>query len=275
MRTVTTEAVKLNNGIDMPQLGLGVFRAQDGREVEQAVGWALDAGYRSIDTAAMYHNEGGVGVAIRESPVPREDLFVTTKVWNDDQGYDTTLRAFEASMKRLKLDYLDLYLIHWPVRGKYKDTWRALEYLYEQGRVRAIGVCNFLQHHLEALLSDATVRPALNQFEFHPHLQQPDLVHFCEQHEIRVEAWSPLKKGQVARDPELTRIGQKYDKTAAQAVLRWEIQRGIVTIPKSVHKERIEENADIFDFELAEDDVIAINHMDRDDRTGPHPDDFS
>lgn len=274
MHAALSETAKLNNGSEMPWLGFGVYQIPEGEQVEDAVGWALEAGYRSIDTASMYHNEGGVGIAVRESPVAREDIFITTKVWNDDQGYDSTLRAFDKSMERLHLDYIDLYLIHWPVGGTYLDTWRALERIYEDGRARAIGVSNFMVHHLEAVLNICAVKPAVNQIEFHPHLQQPELVRYCLDQDIQVEAWSPLKKGGLAKDPELTRIGQQYGKTAAQAILRWEIQRGIVTIPKSSHRERIEENANVFDFELSEDDMTAINAMDRGDRVGPHPDEF-
>jgi diketogulonate reductase-like aldo/keto reductase len=266
--------VTLQNGVKMPVLGLGVWKMQDGAEVEAAVKYAVEAGYRSIDTAAAYGNEEGVGKAIRDCGVPREELFITTKVWNGDQGYDTTLQAFDMSMKKLKLDYLDLYLIHWPVKGKYKDTWRAMEKLYEEGRIRAIGVCNFHAHHLEDLINDARVVPMVNQVEFHPLLTQVGLRKFCKANKIQFEAWSPLMQGRLDL-PILVQLGEKYGKSPAQIVLRWDLQHEVVTIPKSVRQSRIIENADIFDFELSDDDMEAINSQNQNRRFGADPDNFN
>ncbi|MEO1656025.1 MAG: aldo/keto reductase, partial [Bacteroidota bacterium] len=248
----------LHNGVKMPYLGLGVWKSQDGQEVIQAIHWALEAGYRHIDTAKIYNNEEGVGQAVRESELPREDIFVTSKVWNSDQGYESTLWAFEASLKRLGLDYLDLYLIHWPVNGKYKDTWKALEKLYKEERIRAIGVSNFLQHHLEDLMRDSEIVPMVNQMEFHPRLLQAHLLKFCQDHQIIYEAWSPLMQGKIFDIEEMQGLAQKYDKSIAQIVLRWNLQKGVITIPKSVKKERIIANAQLFDFELSEEDMEAI-----------------
>jgi diketogulonate reductase-like aldo/keto reductase len=234
------------------------------------VAWALELGYRSIDTAAAYGNEAGVGRAIRASGVPREKIFVTTKLWNDDQGYDATRRALDASLKRLGLDYVDLYLIHWPGR-KSKDSWRAMEELRAEGKARSIGVSNFLPQHLEDLLSIATIVPTVNQIEFHPYLQQPDVLAFCAERNIRVEAWSPLMRGKVVEVPLLKELGAKHGKSPAQVVLRWNLQRGLVTIPKSVRRERLAANADLFDFTLSDDEVQAINRLDRGERMGPDP----
>jgi len=268
------DTAKLHNGCAMPWFGLGVWQAEEGREVQQAVIWALEAGYRSIDTAAIYQNEHGVGKAITEGKVPREDIFLTTKVWNNDQGYDSTMRAFQESLDRLGMDYVDLYLIHWPVTGKYKETWRALETLYEEGRAKAIGVSNFLVHHLEDLLADAKITPMVNQVEFHPRLQQPELLAFDQKHGIIHEAWSPIMRGEVHGIPELQQIGEKYGKTPVQVTLRWEIQKGVVTIPKSVNQDRIQSNADIFDFKLTDDDMAVIDGLDQGERLGEHPDNF-
>ncbi|MFO7974122.1 MAG: aldo/keto reductase [Candidatus Hydrogenedentota bacterium] len=269
------DCTTLHNGVDMPWLGLGVFRASQGGEVEQAIQWAVDIGYRSIDTATVYNNEEGVGEGVRRSGVPREQLFITTKVWNSDQGYDRTLKAFEASLQRLGMDYVDLYLIHWPVAGKFQDTWRALEELYGAGKAKAIGVSNFLVPHLEDLLAGAKIVPMVNQVEFHPYLVQSDLLGFCSEHEIRVEAWSPLMKGNAAEEPTLTRLGAKYGKSAVQLVLRWDLQHEVITIPKSVHRDRIAANADIFDFEISEEDMEAIDALDRGKRFGPDPNNFA
>ncbi|MBN2910327.1 aldo/keto reductase [Polycladomyces sp. WAk] len=258
----------------MPWLGLGVWRAQEGGEVENAVKTAIRIGYRSIDTAAMYGNEAGVGRAVRESGVRREELFITTKVWNTDQGYDSTLAAFEASLQRLGIDYVDLYLIHWPVAGKYKETWKALEKIYRDGRARAIGVSNFQVHHLEDLMADAEIKPMVNQVEFHPYLTQVELREYCSQHGIQVEAWRPLMKGEVANVPEIRELAVKYGKTPAQIVLRWNLQHGVVTIPKSVSESRIRENANLFDFELSQEDMAKLDGLNRNQRFGPDPDNF-
>jgi diketogulonate reductase-like aldo/keto reductase len=264
----------LNNGVKMPWLGLGVYKAKDGEEVEQAIHYALKAGYRLIDTAAFYQNEAGVGRAIAKADVAREDLFVTTKVWNSDQGYESTLQAFETSRKKLGLEYVDLYLIHWPVKGKYKETWKALQKLYKEGFVRAIGVSNFQVHHLEDILQDSDVVPAVNQVEYHPLLTQKEVHNFCKAHNIQLEAWSPLMRGNLDNDV-LKEISDKYGKTPAQIVIRWDLQNGVVTIPKSVRESRIIENANVFDFELNAEDMAKIDALNKNHRFGPDPDNFN
>ena len=269
-----SDTVKLANGVEMPRLGLGVWKAKDGEEVQNAVKAAIQTGYRLIDTAAVYKNEEGVGKAIKESGVSREDLFITTKVWNDDQGYDSTLQAFEESRKKLGLEYIDLYLIHWPVKGKYKETWKALEKLYEDGLVKAIGVSNFQVHHLKDLLADAKVKPVVNQVEFHPYLTQKELLAYCNEENIQLEAWSPLMQGEVVRVDVIKELAEKYGKTPAQIVLRWDLQHGVVTIPKSVKEHRIQENADVFDFELSREDMDKLDALNKNHRYGPDPDNF-
>ena len=263
----------LNNGVRMPWLGLGVFQVAEGEEVRNAVRLAIEEGYLSIDTAAGYRNETGVGQAIRESGVPREELFITTKLANSDQGYESTLRAFEESRRKLGVDYIDLYLIHWPGRDKYKETWRAFEKLYNEGYIRAIGVSNFQIHHLESLKETSGIIPAVNQVEFHPLLTQKELLDYCKREGIQLEAWSPIMKGNLDL-PVLQELAAKYGKTPAQIVLRWDLELGVVTIPKSVRRERIAENADIFDFELSEEDIRAIDALNKNHRFGPHPDEF-
>ena len=266
--------VRLNNGIHIPYLGLGVYLAPDGEEVIRAIKWAMEFGYRHIDTASFYRNEEGVGQAVRESGIDRSDIFVTSKVWNDDQGYDRTLRAFDATMDRLGFDYLDLYLVHWPVKGKYKETWRALEEIYQSGRVRAIGVSNFLKHHLDDLLQSANVIPTINQVEFHPYLVQQPLVDYCHAHEVQFQAWSPLMRGKIFELPLMKEMAEKYNRTIAQVVLRWNLQKGVVTIPKSTKQHRIIENGQLFDFEISKEDVGRIDGLDCGQRIGPHPDIF-
>jgi len=263
----------LSNGVKMPWLGLGVWKVKDGDEVERAVKAAVKIGYRSIDTAAVYGNEEGVGRAIRDCGVPREELFITTKLANSDQGYESTLRAFEESRRKLGVDYIDLYLIHWPGRDKYKETWRAFEKLYNEGYIRAIGVSNFQIHHLESLKETSGIIPAVNQVEFHPLLTQKELLDYCKREGIQLEAWSPIMKGNLDL-PVLQELAAKYGKTPAQIVLRWDLELGVVTIPKSVRRERIAENADIFDFELSEEDIRAIDALNKNHRFGPHPDEF-
>ncbi|WP_020156981.1 aldo/keto reductase [Caldibacillus debilis] len=262
----------LHNGVKMPYFGFGTYKVKEGEEVYNAVRTALETGYRLIDTAALYENEEGVGRAIRDSGIPREEIFVTTKVWNSDQGYDSTLRAFETSLKKLDIGYIDLYLIHWAVKGKYLDTWKALVELYKEGRVRAIGVSNFQIHHLQDIMDHFDEIPTVNQVELHPYLTQEELREFCAKHNIKVEAWSPLGRGRLLDLPELKRIAEKYGKTPAQVVLRWHVQNDIIVIPKSVHPERIKENADIFDFELSDEDMAAINRLNRNERFGKDPD---
>jgi len=264
----------LANGVKMPWLGLGVYKVEDGQEVVDSVKYAIKAGYKSIDTAKIYENEEGVGQAIKESGVSREELFVTSKVWNADQGYDTTLQAFETSLNKLGLEYLDLYLIHWPVQGKYKDTWKALEKLYKDGKIRAIGVSNFQVHHLEDLIADAEVKPMVNQIEFHPLLTQTEVREYCKKKGIQVEAWSPLAQGELLDNEVLTQIAEKHGKSTAQVILRWDLQNEVVTIPKSTKEHRIIQNADVFDFELNAEEVEKINALNQNHRVGPDPDNF-
>ncbi|MCW3466779.1 aldo/keto reductase [Chitinophaga nivalis] len=266
--------VQLANGVQMPYFGLGVYKTNDGQEVIDSVRYALDAGYRHIDTAAIYKNEEGVGTAVANHAIDRKDIFLTSKVWNADQGYDSTLKAFETSVNKLQTDYLDLYLIHWPVKGKYKETWRALEQLYADGRVKAIGVSNFLQHHLEDLLPSVKVTPMVNQLEFHPRLVQQPLLDFCKKHGIQYEAWSPLMQGKIFDIPELQALAEKYGVTVAQLVLRWNLQKDVVTIPKSIQEKRIISNADVFNFSIEVADVAKIDALDRGERVGPDPDTF-
>jgi diketogulonate reductase-like aldo/keto reductase len=266
--------VKLSNNVEMPYLGFGVFLINDGAEVINAVKYALEVGYRHIDTAAFYGNEKGVGEAIRQSGVDRKDVFITSKVWNSDQGYDKTLNAFDESLRNLSMDYLDLYLVHWPVKGKYKDTWRALEKIYTDGRVKAIGVSNFLQHHLEDLLQSIQIVPVVNQMEFHPYLVQQNLIDYCYEKQIQYEAWSPLMQGKILGDETINLIAKKYGKTAAQIILRWDLQKGVVTIPKSIKKERILSNSMLFDFELSQEEMNIIDKLDRHQRIDADPDNF-
>ncbi|RYC52431.1 aldo/keto reductase [Flagellimonas olearia] len=264
----------LHNEVQMPYFGLGVYLSKDGTEVINAVRDALDHGYRHIDTAAIYDNEEGVGIGIKESRIPRRDVFLVSKVWNTDQGYDSTLKAFEASLQRLDTDYLDLYLIHWPKGELSKETWKALERLYREKRIRAIGVSNFLQYHLEDLLTSAEIVPMVNQMEFHPYLVQQDLVDFCRAKGIQYEAWSPMMQGNIFDLEIMKALASKYNKTVAQIVLRWDLQKGVVTIPKSSKKERIISNAAIFDFELSPEDMQRLDALDRGKRFGPDPDNF-
>ncbi|HEY7047103.1 MAG TPA: aldo/keto reductase [Jatrophihabitantaceae bacterium] len=272
MTTPPVPTITLNNGVAMPQLGFGVFQVPDA-EATDAVTTALRAGYRSIDTAALYRNESGVGRAIAQSGLRRDELFVTSKVWNSDQGYDSTLRAYDASLSRLGLDFLDLYLIHWPTpkRGRYPETWRALEKLLGDGRVRAIGVSNFRPAHLQRLFDEFDVVPAVNQVELHPRLQQPELREFDAAHGIATEAWAPLAQSVVLDDPVLSAIAQRLGVTTAQVVLRWHLQIGNVVIPKSVTPARIVANIDLFGFELSDEDMKQIADLDRGRRIGADP----
>ena len=271
------DTVTLQNGVKMPLLGIGTWQSAEGKEVEQAVRWALELGYRHVDTAAIYQNERGVGRAVRESGLPREQVFVTTKVWNDDVrgGHDAVLRAMDESLRKLKMEYVDLYLVHWPVKGKYKEAWRAMEKIYRDEKAKAIGVSNFMVHHLNDLLAGAGVVPMVNQVEMHPRLVQPELMKYCRDKRIVQEAWSPLMKGKVGQIPEIQAIAKKHRKTAAQVALKWNVQHGVVTIPKSVKRERIIENAGIFDFQLTAEEMRVIDGLDRCERVGPDPDNFS
>ncbi|PGA28782.1 aldo/keto reductase [Bacillus thuringiensis] len=277
MKNLQSKTV-LNNGVEMPWFGLGVFKVEDGPELVEAVKSAIKAGYRSIDTAAIYGNEKAVGEGIRagikEAGISREDLFITSKVWNSDQGYETTLAAYEESLKKLELDYLDLHLVHWPVEGKYKDTWRALETLYKEKRVRAIGVSNFQIHHLQDVMKDAEIKPMINQVEYHPRLTQKELQAFCKEQGIQMEAWSPLMQGQLLDNEKLQEIAEKHGKTTAQVILRWDLQNGVITIPKSTKEHRIIANADIFNFELTKEDMEKIDALNQNHRVGPDPDNF-
>lgn len=264
----------LINGVQMPFLGLGVYKMTDPEEAIRAITKALEVGYRAIDTASLYKNEEEVGEAIRLSQIPREEIFVTTKVWNLDQGYDETLRAFETSLKKLGLDYVDLYLTHWPVESKFLETYRAIERLYEERLIRVPGVSNHHEHHLEKIFIKANVKPMVNQVELHPYLSQQDLRSFCTENDIAVTAWSPLGKGGVLQDNTIVQIANKYQKSTAQVVLRWHYQHGILTIPKSVTPSRIEENMNIFDFELSDEDLALLDNLNKNQRLGQNPDNF-
>ncbi len=253
--------VKLNNDLEMPRLGLGVYLMDPGEETRQAVKTALEEGYRLIDTAAMYGNERDVGRAVKESSVPREEIFLTTKLWNSDHGYDRALRAFDKSLQLLDLDYIDLYLIHWPVEGLRKETWRALEKLYNDGKCRAIGVSNYTISHLTELLDCADVPPAVNQVEFSPFLYQKDLLDYCQSKDIRLEAYSPLTRTKKFNNPVIKQMAEKYQKSPAQIMIRWALQHEVIVIPKSSHRERIRENARVFDFSISAEDMETLNGL--------------
>lgn len=272
------DTTTLHNGVKMPWFGLGVFKVEEGPELVNAVKVAIKHGYRSIDTAAIYENEEGVGQGIREglkeAGISREELFVTSKVWNADLGYESTIAAYEKSLKKLGLEYLDLYLIHWPVEGKYKEAWKALETLYKEGKVKAIGVSNFQIHHLEDLMKDAEVKPMVNQVECHPRLTQKEVQAFCKEQGIQLEAWSPLMQGELLDNEVLQAIATNHGKSVAQVILRWDLQNGIVTIPKSTKEHRIVENSSVFDFELTEEEMNQIDGLNQNHRVGPDPDNF-
>lgn len=271
------DTVTLNNQVKMPGLGLGVFQIPN-EQVSQVVKDAIISGYRAIDTAAIYGNEAGTGAGIKAglaaTGLSRQDLFITSKVWNNHLSYDETIAAFNDSLAKLGLDYLDLYLIHWPGKAAFKEAWLALEDLYKAGKIRAIGVSNFQIHHLKELAEFATVTPVLNQIELHPKLTQTQLRDYLASKNIKVQAWSPLMQGKLLTDPALTAIAAKHKKSVAQVILRWDLQQGILLNVKSVHKERILQNADLFDFELDEDDLQTINKLNENLRVGPNPDEF-
>lgn len=272
MELKATDRKVFHNGQGIPLVGLGVWKMQDEREAVDAIQVAVDAGYRAIDTAKVYENEAFVGRAIREVGTRREDLTITSKLWNADHGYDETLRAFETSLKKLQLDYLDLYLIHWPV-GSYKDSWRAMERLYNEGLVKSIGVSNFHQHHLENLFTAANEKPVIDQIEMHPLLSQKPLRAYLESQDIVHEAWSPLAKGgELLHHPILMAIAEAKGLTVAQVILRWHLNNGSVIIPKSVTPERIRSNFDVFDFDLSNEEMAKIDALNKDKRTGSDPD---
>ncbi|MEK4131411.1 aldo/keto reductase [Solibacillus sp. FSL W8-0474] len=265
---------ELTNGVKMPMLGLGVYKMTDRDETLQAITTALDLGYRAVDTAALYYNEEEVGEAIRHSSVPREDIFVTTKVWNSDQGYDNTLRAFETSLKKLDMDYIELYLTHWPVKEKYVETYRAIERLYEEKLIRVPGVSNHHEHHLKDILASCNIAPMVNQIEVHPYLSQESLRNYCAQEQIAVTAWSPLGRGNVLNDDTIVRIAHEYNVTPAQIILRWHLQNDVIIIPKSVTPSRIKENSELYHFELTKETMRQLNAVNRNERFGQNPDNF-
>lgn len=256
-----TSTVQLNNGVQMPRLGLGTFQSETGDQTRNAVLWALEAGYRHIDTAAIYRNETDVGAAIRASGIPREQIFLTTKVWNAFQGYETTLSAFEESLERLGLDYIDLFLIHWPMEATNLETWRAMVSLYEKQRCRAIGVSNYTIHFLNQILEDSSLVPAVNQFEIHPYNTRQALVRRCRETGIQVESYSPLVRGRKIDDPVLQGMARQYGKSPAQVLIRWGLDKGYVVIPKSVQRERIIENAQVFDFQISPENMQVLDEL--------------
>jgi methylglyoxal/glyoxal reductase len=272
MSKAFTDTIQINNGVQMPQHGFGVYKISDPGEMETAVLKALEVGYRSFDTAQMYQNEGMLGELLHESQVPRKELFVTTKINNSNQGYDQTLFTFEESLVDLQLSQLDLLLVHWPSQKHFFDTWRAIERLYEEKMVKTIGVSNFHIEHLERLNTKANVMPMVNQVELHPYLTQEPLREYLKNHDIAVEAWSPLGRGRILQDPVLEEMAERYGKTVAQIILRWHLQQDIIVIPKSITPRRIAENADIYNFELSVEDMTAISGLNKDMRTGSDPD---
>ena len=270
---LTINSIKtLHNGVEMPRFGLGVYKMTDKEAATEAMMTAIEAGYKAIDTATIYDNEVEVGEAVRNSSVKREDLFITSKVWNTDQGYDETLRAFEASLKRLGFDYLDLYLTHWAIEGKYVDTYRAIQRLYDEKLVRSIGVSSHQQHHLEKILATANTKPMVNQIELHPQLTQEPLREYCAANNIAITSWSPLARGRLLEDQVLAKIAATHGKTIAQIVIRWHLQSVLIVIPKSVTPSRIKENAQVFDFSLTQEEMKMIDGLNQDWRSGTHPD---
>ncbi|NLX69963.1 MAG: aldo/keto reductase [Clostridiales bacterium] len=267
MRSIT-----LNNQVQIPVIGYGVWKIEE--NIEECVSAALEYGYRHIDTAAAYGNEEGVGKAVRESGIPREEIFITTKLWNDDMRANKTKEAFKRSLEKLGLDYVDLYLIHWPVKDKYIDCYLEMEELYNEGLIRAIGVSNFLKHHLEPLLERCSVVPAVNQIQIHPRWTQTEYIEYLKQKNIAVEAYSPLGHGALLDNEIIKEVAERYNKTAAQVIIRWHLQRGVIVLPKTQTKERIKENIEVFDFELSDDDMNLISSLNDETCYGAHPDTF-
>ena len=263
--------VTLNNGVEMPSLGFGTFRLEEGGQVRDSVLRALEAGYRLIDTASMYGNEREIGEAVRESGIPREEVFVTTKLWNTDHGYDRAKASFEESFSKLDLGYIDLYLVHWPVEGLRMDSWSAMEALVAGGRCRAIGFSNYMVSHLEELMESSSVVPAVNQIQLNPYCFQQEVLNFCLAHGIAVQAYCPLARAERLDDPGLSEIASRYDKTPAQVLIRWSVQHGAVPIPKSSNRERIFENADIFDFSITTADMETLDSLDEELHVGWDP----
>ena len=269
--TSLIKKISLSNSVSIEQLGFGTFKIVDQQEANNAVMTALNNGYRSFDTAQLYNNEKILGEAFVNSGVARQELFLTTKVSNLNQGYEQTLKSFEQSLKDLQTDYLDLFLVHWPLKNHFFDTWKAIEQLYETKMVRAIGVCNFHQSHFELLKTRANIKPMINQIEIHPYLVQKELIEYLNKEQIAIEAWSPLARGRVVDEPLLINIGQKYQKSSSQVTLRWHVQKDLIVIPKSVNPLRIAENMQIFDFELTDTEMQQIDSLNEDFRTGPNP----
>ena len=269
------DTVEIASGVHMPRLGLGTYKSSEGADVEGEVRYGLSIGYRLIDTAALYGNEESIGRVVRESGIARDELFITTKLWNSDQGYAPALAALERSLTRLDMGYVDLYLVHWPWPERMRDTWAAMEEILGSGRARAIGVCNHHPHHLEELAKSAATMPAVNQCEFHPRLQQPALQAACRERGITLQAWAPIMRGRVNLIPELVGIASRHEKTPAQITIRWILQKGVVTIPKSIHERRIAENCDVYDFELSPDEMAVIDALDDGTRIGPEPDGYA
>ena len=267
MSFTINSTAKLNNGILIPRLGLGVYQIPLGKSTFNAVKYALKVGYKHIDTAKIYGNESDVGEAIQDSDIKRDKIFVTTKVWNSDQGYDSTLKAFDASLRRLGLSYIDLYLVHWPVQKKIVETWKAMTTLLKNGKLRAIGVSNYDINEIKETIQNSDTIPAINQVEFHPFLFQKDLLQFCKSNGIQLEAYSPLTRGKKLNHPQLIRLGEKYNKSPAQILVRWSLQHNLIVIPKSSHEERILENSRVFDFYINEKDMETLNSLNEDLRT--------
>ncbi|WP_133015356.1 aldo/keto reductase [Clostridium cuniculi] len=254
----------LSNGVKMPSIGFGTYKSGNDKETAKIIKYALKIGYRQIDTASFYGNEVGIGNGIKESGINREDIFLVTKLWNDDHGYDKTIEAFNKSLERLQVDYIDLYLVHWPNKLNL-ETWKAFEYLYKTGKVKSIGVCNFKIGHLEELKKTAQIMPMVNQIEIHPQSSKNDMLSYCEENNIQLVAWSPIMRGKLFSNELMIGLAEKYKKTIAQIILRWHVQRGVIPIPKSSNEERIKENLNIFDFELSNDDIRTIDLLNEGD----------